>query len=194
MQEIFEICDLGDLNNEPYIINRNINFYPKWNINRKKKNVIGLNTGCSPRWPTRLWPIEYWKELANKLLKQNFEVILLGGELEDKKNIEISKETNAKYFGYFPLLNFIELIDQCDLVITQVTMAMHITIALQKKIIVMNNIFNKMEFYLYGLGEIIEPPNGCECFYLPVCKKDGIGCMKEIKVETILQSVHKLLN
>ncbi|MEZ4890529.1 MAG: hypothetical protein R2779_08245 [Crocinitomicaceae bacterium] len=38
-----------------------------------------------------------------------------------------------------------------DLIVTQL-LAMHITIALQKKIVLMNNIFNPHEFELYGRG------------------------------------------
>ncbi len=60
---------------------------------------------------------------------------------------------------------FINLVSNMDLVVTAVTMAMHITLGLEKKIVLFNNIFNKNEFELYGLGEIIEPENKCTCFF-----------------------------
>ena len=64
----------------------------------------------------------------------------------------LKKQTGATYFGYFKLEQFINLMYQMDVIVTQVTMAMHIAIALQKKIVLMNNIFNPYEFELYGRG------------------------------------------
>ena len=53
------------------------------------KKLLDLNTGCGGRWTSRLWPEEYWIELAQKLLDNNYEVILLGGPEEDEKNKRI---------------------------------------------------------------------------------------------------------
>ena len=67
--------------------------------------------------------------------------------------------------GVKPLLEFTSLVAQCDLLVTSVTMALHLAIAFEKKIILMNNIFPTNEFHLYGLGKIIEPQLGCKyCF------------------------------
>ncbi len=69
-------------------------------------------------------------------------------------------------------------------------MAMHIAVALKKKIILFNNIFNKNEFYLYGRGEIIEPEPKCECYYSWVCPHDS---MKNIYPEIVSKEVVSLL-
>ena len=65
------------------------------------------------------------------ITKLGYEVLLLGGEQEDLK-IKTSQKSGAKYFGNYNLQKFISLVDKCDLVITAVTMAMHITIGLNK--------------------------------------------------------------
>src|SRR4030066_1464450 len=167
--EIFEICGF-EFNNEEYILEVKID-KSKWDIDKSKK-VIGLNTGCSGRWTSRLWPNEYWIELASKLLKSSYEVIFLGGEQEHEKNRMLAEKSGGKYFGHFSLDKFISLVNECDLVVTAVTMAMHIAIGLKKKLILFNNIFNKNEFYLYGRGEIIEPDPKCDCYYAPICPHD----------------------
>ncbi|MFC7668183.1 hypothetical protein ACFQT0_12935 [Hymenobacter humi] len=59
---------------------------------------------------------------------------------------------------------------QMDTIVTQVTMAMHISIALRKPTILMNNIFNPHEFDLYGRGQIVQPNRECVCFYRGTCK------------------------
>jgi heptosyltransferase-2 len=187
VQEIFEICGF-DFKDEEYILEVNVD-KPKWDIDKTKK-VVGLNTGCGGRWTSRLWPNEYWIELATNLKNKGYEVIFLGGGQEHEKNLMLSAKSGGKYFGHFTLNKFISLVNECDLVVTAVTMSMHIAIGLKKKLILFNNIFNKNEFYLYGRGEIIEPEPKCDCYYSPVCPHDS---MKNIMVKRVLESIIKLV-
>jgi len=190
LTEIFEICGY-QYNSEKYILSSFDEFGEKWVLDYGKK-IIGFNTGCGGRWSSRLWKTENWIELAKQLIENGFEVILLGGEAEDVKNKEISKLSGAKYFGYYKLEKFINLVNQCDLVVTAVTMAMHITLALNKKIVLFNNIFNKHEFELFGLGDIVEPEKECTCFYSGKCKNNEYFCMDTITVEKVYNTIEKL--
>ena len=186
VQEIFEICGYS-FAGEEYILEKEeglINF----NINKNNK-VVGLNTGCGGRWSSRLWPEDYWIDLAKQLIKQNYSVVLLGGEQEHEKNKRIEQLSGAQYFGHYPLSGFINLIDECDIIVTAVTMAMHLAIGLQKKLILFNNIFNKNEFYLYNRGVILEPDFDCDCYFSPNCKNN---CMQYLKPETVIQAITKL--
>lgn len=186
VQEIFEICGF-DFNDEEYILGVDDQKYD-WEIDKSKK-VIGLNTGCGVRWTSRLWPNEYWIELASNLKKKNYEVIFLGGEQEHEKNLMLSEKSGGKYFGHFRLSKFISLVNECDIVVTAVTMAMHIAVGLKKKLILFNNIFNKNEFHLYGRGEVIEPEPNCDCYYTPACQHNS---MRNIPVTRVLESVFNL--
>jgi heptosyltransferase-2 len=190
-QEIYALCGL-EYQGEPYLLDNHANAGYVWSQIDKTKKVIGLNTGCGDRWTTRLWPIDYFIELAKKLINDGFEVILLGGEQEDKRNLEIKEKSGAKYLGYFSLPQFINLIDQCDLVVTQVTMGMHLTLGLQKKIVLMNNIFNPHEFDLFGNGEIVMPEKKCECFYRGQCKF-GQSCMSNLPPQMVYEAVNRLI-
>lgn len=192
LEEIYEICNLK-FHGERYVLNSFEEFKQNWEIDHSKK-VVGLNTGCGGRWTSRLWPEKYWIELSKNLMAQNYEVVFLGGELEHEKNTRLSKESGGKYFGTFPLKTFINLVNQMDLVITAVTMAMHITLGLNKKIVLFNNIFNRNEFELYGLGEIIEPENKCTCFFSPKCKNTEYECMDSLYPENVKKLVDKLLS
>ena len=190
-QEIYALCGL-EYQGEPYLLDNHANAGYVWPQIDKTKKVIGLNTGCGDRWTTRLWPIDYFIELAKKLINDGFEVILLGGEQEDKRNLEIKEKSGAKYLGYFSLHQFINLIDQCDLVVTQVTMGMHLTLGLQKKIVLMNNIFNPHEFDLFGNGEIVMPEKKCVCFYRGQCKF-GQSCMSNLPTDLVYNAVNRLI-
>ena len=190
LQEIFEICGF-EYKGEKYVLSDFAEFGLDWDIDRTK-TVVGLNTGCGGRWTSRLWPEKYWIELTEKLLAAGFEVILLGGELEHEKNSRIQKATKAKYFGHFPLRTFVNLVNQTHLVVTAVTMTMHITLALSKKIVLINNIFNPNEFELFGLGEIVQPEKECRCFFSQKCTNQDYQCMDYLYPQTIFNLVKKL--
>lgn len=195
LEEIFEICDLK-FNYEPYLINLNQKLAENWNQRMHElsegKKIVGLNTGCGPRWNTRLWSEESWVTLALELKKQGFFPVFLGGELEHDKNVKMSSESSVYYPGHFSLEEFIAITNSCDLIVTQVSMMMHIATALQKQLVLMNNIFNRHEFELYGRGEIVEPDKPCECYYGNSCKY-GTSCMEQLKPDTVMDAVSKLV-
>lgn len=192
LEEIFEICH-QQFEYEPYMINLNRSLSDDWKTRMKTlagdRIIVGLNTGCGPRWNTRLWSDEAWMSLARQLRENGLFPVFLGGELENEKNLRMSREAGVHYPGYFSLEEFIALTDSCDVVITQVSMMMHIATALEKKMILLNNIFNKHEFELYGRGQIVGPPRPCECFYGNTCKRGELSCMHDIAPETVANAV-----
>ena len=192
-EEIFSICGFK-FNNEPNLLKVDDNFSAKWGILKSKsegKPVVGLNTGCGKRWITRRWPREYWSELIQLLKSSNFYPVLLGGEDEHDMNLKYSKDTGAFYPGYFSVREFIAIINNCDIIVTAVSMAMHIASGLQKPIVLFNNIFNKSEFELYGKGLILEPNSGCDCYYGSECVRKR-HCMQDLFPDIVLSSVISL--
>lgn len=186
-EELFEICGY-EFNGEKYILDFCSGSY-KWDID-KSKPVVGLNTGCGSRWQSRMWPEKNWIELSKKLSKKGFNVLLLGGDEEHEKNLRISAVSGALYLNHFPLKQFIDEVNQCDLIVSAVTMTMHLAIGLNKKLVLFNNTFNRYEFELYGLGEILEPEFDCDCYYAPECQND---CMQYIYVDRVVRTCEKLL-
>lgn len=181
-QEMFELCGYS-FSGEEYVLDVIPN--EQWNLNHSKK-IIGLNTGCGGRWTARLWSDTNWIVLAQMLRENNYEVIWLGGQQEDAKNKKYCSAAGGHYFGHFKIEKFISLMHECDVVVSQVTMAMHIAIGLKKNLVLMNNIFNKNEFELYGRGRIIEPATPCGCYYTPVCPHDS---MSQITPQSIFNSI-----
>jgi heptosyltransferase-2 len=186
LQEIFEICGLS-FQGEKYDIAFREDHY-QWKF-PSGGAMVGLNTGCGRRWLTRLWPEAYWIELAIQLMEAGYRVLLLGGPDEHEENQRIQTASGAIYPGTFPLTQFMSLLNQCDLMVTTVTMALHVAIALEKKIVLLNNIFNRHEFELYGLGQILEPPS-CTCYFAQTCDQD---CMADLKVSEVYNLVDALL-
>lgn len=185
MEEIFEISGFN-FEGEEYILEIPTTKYA-FDIDKSKK-VIGLNTGCGGRWTSRLWPVFHWEKLITLLLNAGYEVILLGGEQEHEKNSQLQMSSGAKYFGYFPLRDFMVLMSNCDLIVSAVSMSMHLALGLGKKLILFNNIFNKNEFYLYNRGEILEPDIMCDCYYTPSCPNN---CMKYLVPNSVFTAIEK---
>jgi lipopolysaccharide heptosyltransferase III len=191
LEEVFEICGFTFAGEKYMLPNFSADGYT-WNI-KSQGQIIGLNTGCGGRWTSRLWDEERWAEVAKGLISKGHKVILLGGEQEDERNKRIAARSGADYPGYFPLRQFINLVDQVDLVVTGVTMGMHIAIGLNKKIVLINNIFNKNEFELYGLGKIVEPDRECKCFFMPRCVNKEYFCLDELPSAKVLHAVLEVL-
>lgn len=187
MEEIFSICGFS-FSGEEYILELKDLDIKK---NQDKKSVVGLNTGCGARWITRLWPEAYWIELAGLLKDRKYEVMILGGPPEDEKNKRIASASGTDYYGVMVLEEFFKHINKCDIIVTQVTMAMHVAIALKKYLVLMNNIFNKNEFFLYNNGVILEPDLDClGCFkqqYNSTCSK--LNCMEMIVPTQVVAAI-----
>lgn len=195
LDEIFDICHL-EFNNEEYLINLNLTLAEKWKESFSSiamgKKIVGLNTGCGNRWLTRLWPHDYWVELIGKLQQAGYFPVVLGGPQEHDKNTMLSEKTACHYPGTFSLEEFIALTQSVDVVVTQVSMMMHIAVALRRNMVLMNNIFNKHEFYMYKRGVIVTPESGCDCYYGNSCKRER-SCMYDLKPDSILAEVKKLV-
>lgn len=192
--EIFDICGFT-FEGEKYILDSYADLGYRWKI-PSRKAVVGLNTGCGGRWITRRWPDDHWTALARRLKRAGYTALLLGGPQEDAMNKKIARSSGALYHGHFPLTQFINQVDRCQLVVTAVTMAMHIAIGLGKKLVLFNNVFNRYEFELYGLGTILEPEGGCTCYYAAQCsdpRYSPSGCMDRLRVDTVFKTVQTLL-
>ncbi len=194
LEEIFEILHM-DFKGEDYVLERDQESFDKWESIREQaegKPIIGLNTGCGHRWTTRLWPADYWISLIQQLQQDGYYPLILGGPEEDEQNQHYTQLTGAYYPGIYPLQEFIAITDHCDVIVSAVSMMMHIAIGLKKPLILFNNIFNSYEYELYGRGEIIEPPTGCDDFYGQYCTRER-HCMKDIPVETVYQAIERHL-
>jgi hypothetical protein len=69
---------------------------------------------------------------------------------------------------------------------------MHLAIGARTPLVLLNNIFNRYEFELYGRGEIVEPSSLCDCYYSPVCRT-GRKCINEIVPKIVLEAVLRSL-
>jgi ADP-heptose:LPS heptosyltransferase len=188
IEEIFEICGF-DFREEKYMLPDYT--VPGVELDRTKK-IVAVSTGASLAWRPRIYSKENYTNLTNKLFDGGYEVMLIGGPLEDKRNREISEKTGAKYFGVLPYSEVIGLLSLADVVVTPVTFALHAAVGLEKRVVLLNNVFNKNEFYLYNRGVILEPPVPClMCYKNDFDEKCHTkNCLDLIKPEKIVEEVN----
>jgi ADP-heptose:LPS heptosyltransferase len=190
LEEIFEVCHL-DFQGEEYQLDVDPVLATKWQSMRARaegKPIVGLNTGCGDRWTTRLWPEERWTALIISLQAEGFFPVVLGGKQEDELNKRYAVNTGCYYPGNYSLREFFAITANTDIVVTQVSMMMHIAIALRKRLVLFNNIFNAREFHLYGRGAIVQPTSGCDCYYGNTCSR-ARSCMLDIEVDSVMEHI-----
>ncbi len=192
MEEIFEICGFT-FGGEKYILSNFDSDGYQWDLSKLPRPLVGLNTGCGGRWTSRLWAEENWSQVATAMISKGYGVLILGGEQEDARSKRIAEKSGASYLGYYPLRQFVNLIDQVDLVVTGVTMGMHIAVGLNKRIVLINNIFNRYEFELYGLGKVVEPDKECKCFFMPKCVNKEYFCLEHLPPARIIDAVTEVI-
>ena len=81
--------------------------------------------------------------------------------------------------------------NRCDVVVTSVTMALHIALGLKKFVVLFNNIFNAHEFELFGRGVILQPPVPCTGCFRQECQEP---CMELIKPDEVYVELSEWMN
>ena len=96
------------------------------------KAIVGFNIGVSSTRQGRRWPIHYWKELADKLVKKyNCEIFLTGSRDDAEIIAQLEGLPNIKSFvGKLGLLENAALLSQCNLILSSDTGPLHIATAL----------------------------------------------------------------
>ncbi len=188
IDEVFEMCGWR-FAGEHYVLPPSVPF--AGDPIQSGRPLIGLNTGAGPVWPTRIWPEDHFAALAERLQDSGFQVMLLGGPDEHDLNTRLRQRTGALYCGVRPLRQFLSIVEQCTVVVTSVTMALHMAIGAGRRVVLLNNIFNRHEFHLYGLGEVLEPQLSCLGCYKSSFDAgcEAVPCMGAVTVEDVLAAI-----
>ncbi|HLD15016.1 MAG TPA: glycosyltransferase family 9 protein [Candidatus Nanoarchaeia archaeon] len=132
--------------------------------NVSNKNIIGINIGSAPRWPSKVWHNSKVTELIKKIKKNNHEVVILAGpsEVETLKNMknELKKE-NISIIHNDPnnsLHDFISVLNICNTVITGDSLHLHLATALKKKIVALFFCTPHWEIEDYGIVKKVISP------------------------------------
>lgn len=158
--------------------------------------IIGLNTGAGERWPLKQWREDGYVELVGRLDQQSdAQFLLLGGPSEASRNERLKARSQVRLFDPGcdnALRHFAGFLDCCDVVVSGDTLAMHLSLALGKRTVVVFGPTSAAEIELYGLGEKVVPDMACLSCYKTSC--DFVpNCMDLISTTMVEEAVLRQL-
>jgi heptosyltransferase-2 len=167
----------------------------------RDRQVIGLNTGAGKRWEHKKWTEEGFVDLV-RLLRASPkagtsppQVLLLGGPEEGERNRRIAARLGEDVLDAgtgHDLREFFSLVDLCDLLVTGDTMALHVAVALGKKVVALFGPTSAAEIDLYGRGIKLASDAPCVGCYRMGCDVKPT-CMERISAEEVFRAARTLL-
>ncbi len=158
--------------------------------------AIGLNTGASGRWPLKQWREDGYVELIRRIHQtRDAQFVLLGGPEEVERNERIKAACGGPIVDPGcdnPIRLFAAMVGLCDVLVTGDTLAMHIALALGRRVVVLFGPTSAAEIEMYGLGEKIVPQMACLSCYKTAC--DFVpNCMDLISTDMVAAGVSRQL-
>lgn len=147
--------------------------------------LVGLNTGAGGRWRTKELPVQRTVEMARQIaagLDGACSFLVLGGLEERARNQALLDGLRAAAPAVRVvdagndngLLDFAAKIELVDLLVSSDSMALHMGIALQRKIVCFFAPTSAAEIDLYGQGEKVWSSAPDYCSYLPEADNSSI--------------------
>ena len=156
--------------------------------------VVGLNTAAGGRWKGKQISVEKTVELGKALHeKLGATLLLFGGPAEAERNSSIKEGLGDLVVDAGTensLREFASLINQCDVLITSDSLALHLGVALSKKVIAFFGPTSNAEIDLDDNGVKLVAPE-CGCFYNDACTLKP-NCVEHIPVEDFVKAVEGL--
>jgi len=150
--------------------------------------------------PAKQWPATHYAELANTLLAQDWQLLILGSEADKAIADEITSlieapvpEATFNLCGKTALSDAIDLLDTADLVISNDSGLMHIAAALQKPLIALYGPTSpSFTPPLASNAQIIQRDVDCGPCFQRTCPEGHHRCMQEIESTQILRLIDTL--
>ncbi len=159
----------------------------------KGEKVIGINTGAGKRWPQKSWGTEQTIDLVKRVRYELGAVsLVLGGIDERARNQAIARETGMPEAGVHSLRGFAGVVNQCAVLLSSDSLALHFGVALKKRLVVFFGPTSAAEIELYGLGEKLQPQKDCVVCYKKSCEVKP-NCMDDLSVNEVFESVKRQL-
>jgi ADP-heptose:LPS heptosyltransferase len=157
---------------------------------------LGVNTGAGGRWAQKKWTEEGLAGLLAGLKREKgLRVLLLGGPEERERNRRLKRrfpwavDTGCDN----PLRRFAALVGACDAVVTGDTMALHLAVALGRRVVVLFGPTSSAEIELHGRGEKLHKDWDCLPCYRAECLRSP-NCMEALGADEVLASVRRQLS
>jgi len=151
--------------------------------------------------PAKQWPATHYAELANTLIQQGWQTLILGSEADNAIANEIINKLDSEsssaiinLCGKTQLSDAIDLLDTADLVVSNDSGLMHIAAALQKSLIAIYGPTSP-DFTppLSDIAQIIQIKVDCGPCFQRECPEKHHRCMQDISSAQVVSLIHKTI-
>jgi heptosyltransferase-2 len=174
-----------------------IQYYLKnHNIDKSNKNIA---VAPGSVWPTKRWPIEYYKQLIDQL-SNDFTLFIIGGKSDSYISAHIPLRSNIiDLIGKLSIRESAELLRHCDLIICNDSAPLHLASAVKTPIIaIFGPTVREFGFYPYLVDyKILELDLDCRPCGLHggvKCPINTHECMLGISVRKVYYETYKMIN
>ena len=165
----------------------------KLGVVKTPNKILGLCPGAEYGEAKR-WPAEYYAEVALDALSKDWQVWLFGSVKDIHITQEINKLTNNKCFdfcGKTKLSEVINLISLCDSLVSNDSGLMHVSAALDKKLIAIYGSSNPYHTPPMSKKTVIEYLNlECSPCFKRVCPLNHTNCLKQIPAIRVINDLY----
>ncbi len=162
-------------------------------IKNDKSKILGLCPGAEYGEAKR-WPTEYYAEVANHALKNNWQVLLFGSDKDKPVANQINQLTQNKCIdlsGKTKLGEAIDLMSICDTVISNDSGLMHVAAALNKKLIAIFGSSDPFHTPPMSANAVIEYLGlACSPCFKRECPLGHTHCLTQIMPTKIIHQIH----
>jgi heptosyltransferase-2 len=160
---------------------------------------VGINPGAGAVFANKAWREAGYVELIHSLARRRPDLafLMLGGSDEAELIARIMRATaDAPVFSAGtdnPLGGFAALIERCAVLVCGDTLALHLAVAVGRRVVSIFGPTCAQEIELFGLGEKIVTPRDCAPCYRRRCSVSP-GCMDAIPAEWVEAAVLRQLD
>jgi heptosyltransferase-2 len=157
------------------------------------RGLVGFNVGSGGRWPMKRWRLDGFCKLAKLFKKRRpkWGILLFGGPEERELLPALQRKLAGAAISAGadnPLRSFCGLVGLVQTLVTGDTLALHVGVALNKRIVAYFGPTSDTEIELYGRGEKVLPSIPCGCYYRNQCTQTT-SCMDNLREEDMLAAL-----
>lgn len=163
-----------------------------------RQPVVGINTGSGTGFANKMLSRAAIVDLIDVISSttKGLFIALLGGPLEADKNNHIARASSLRAVDtgcHHTLRGFAGIVNHCDVVVTGDTLALHIAVALHRKVAALFGPTVDMEIDLFGDGVKLMGNSSCRPCYKKECEI-SLTCMDALRLEDTAAAVVSLLD
>jgi len=165
---------------------------------KKEDKLLALSLGSSPRWLTKLWPIENFISLSNKLASEKgIRVILIGSLADDERTKAFLSRVRCKpinALGKTSIPRLASLIKRCSLLLSSDSAPIHVAASQDVPFVALFGPTDPRRHLPPAKVEhaVIKKDLPCQPCYHSYCDR-GYVCMRSIDPLEVYEKILKLL-